>query len=101
MPNRFNLLYRTNKIRTKHIPQINFDIFYEEEKEEVISEEEIIEEIVITNLDVLMEELKKIRSNAKRKLEIWIRQNRELINDMSNDDKGELMNFIDCKYFNK
>ena len=112
MPSRINLQYRTSKLKHKFIPTIRYDIFYEEEKVEEVEEDLIIidtdEEEEVENVSqsrsdylMFMEELKKIRKNSKRKLEMWIKQNRHIINIMDSDDKTELMLFIEQKYFYK
>ncbi len=117
-----NLRYRANKLKTKFIPLINYfpEHCIEETKEETEEEEEyeyeaedetehqiiiempiIIEEDTSEILGDMLLELTKIRKNAKRKLEAWIKVNRYGINGLVGKDRDELLLFIGDKYFNK
>jgi len=118
-----NLKYRKNKLIYRFIPQITFNKL-KEELADIIEEEEIKEDLLIVDTDDDLEtteeveveeidsstltlndlkmELLKIRKNAKRKLEVWIKSNRMRINiELNGLDKTELMNHIELKYFNK
>ena len=121
-----NLRYRANKLRTKFIPLINYfpEHCEEETKEEYDTEDEEVEytEVVdeneqdyqvVIDMPIIIEEdtseilgdmlleLTKIRKNAKRKLEAWIKVNRYGINGLVGKDRDELLLFIGNKYFNK
>ena len=118
-----NLRYRRNKITYRFIPQITFNrlkeelagITEEEENKEI--EEDILiidtddelettEEIVLDSSTMTLTDLKleltKIRKNAKRKLEVWIKSNRMRINmELNGLDKTDLLEHIEMKYYNK
>ena len=115
----YNLRWRKNKVHFNFIPQIKFNMLddveeekieelEEEEEEELVEIVEIVEEVEPLDfngsammLDELIGELKKIRKNAKRKLEVWIKENRSHINGLEDDYKTELFNFIRVKYYKK
>lgn len=116
----YNLRYRKDKIRTKNfIPTIRYDLYNlmreEESKREVeyhppIEEyEEVIDEdlIIVDDDDIdtslLLEELKKELKKVKsvRKLEMWISKNKSRVNELTGDDRTDLLDFMNNKYYLK
>ena len=101
MANR-NLVYRTKKMRYNWIPQINFNINFnepEEEKEEI--EEMLNEQVYTDEYEDLVIFFYKIRKNAKRKLELSIRNNKDKINELPDNEKELLMEHIRDRFFKK
>lgn len=106
MPNRKNLAYRRMKVQTNFVPPISFcDMRPKPITEDlvVVDVEELVEEIEEEDplFFNLIDDLKSIRSNAKRKLEGWIIDNKDNINKLLEADKQNLMAFIQGKYFGK
>ena len=118
----YNLRYRKNKIIYRFIPQITFDRLKEELEykpeepeedlllidtdEETLEEESIEDEVILDSSTMTLTDLKmeltKIRKNAKRKLEVWIKANRMRINmELNGLDKTDLLQHIEIKYYNK
>tara|TARA_R110000868_G_scaffold137660_2_gene351217 strand:- start:929 stop:1249 length:321 start_codon:yes stop_codon:yes gene_type:complete len=101
MPN-YNIRYRKNKVQSRFIKTIKFDIGFEE-KEEYETEEEVeeleepSEDMVLYNK--LLKDISKIRKNSKRKLECWIRINKEDINGLEDELKTDLLLYIEEKYY--
>lgn len=108
MPNRAKLYYRINKLYKfrkdfdwtiknnieEEIDEETPDLVIIDEPEDIIRDhpqQEIINDLV--------GELDSIRKNAKRKLELWIKKNRTLINSLDLDVRGELMNYIEHRYY--
>ena len=108
MPSKKSLQYRRMKIRTNFVPQITFcdikakieDIPRIEELEVKEDPTELIPEEDPLFVD-LVEDLKGIRRNAKRKLEGWIRDNKNSINSLQKIDQNNLLCFIQNKYYNR
>lgn len=110
MPSISSIRYRQNKIRYGFTPQIRYDIeehvkeVYEEEYESepedmvIIDEEEKTEEDM---LSLLVDEVSKIRKNAKRKLEMWIRAKKVEVNSLDERDKSRLLDFIEERFYKK
>ncbi len=113
----YNLRYRRDKIIYRFIPQITFDnlkkeLEYrpDEEEEDLLiidtdeeteEEEEELDSSTMTLTDLKIE-LTKIRKNAKRKLEVWIKSNRMRINiELNGLDKTDLLQHIETKYYTK
>ena len=115
-----NLIIRRNRIKYKFVPQIKYKREKELVKEDVEELDELFnEDLVIKDTEELMEvieleedttnplyytfidELNSIRKNAKRQLEIWIRRNKVVIKGFSEEDRSNLMLFIEDRYFNK
>ena len=100
-------MYRRHKVKSRFIKTIKFNIAIEEEKgnttdeevEEVFELEEPNESLVLVNK--LYKEISRIRKNAKRKLEMWIKINREEINSLEDEYKTEFLLYIENKYFVK
>lgn len=112
----YHLKYKRDKIKSKNfIPTIKFfldeeeeDIYVppigeyvEEKKQDLIIEDEDEEEQPQTALllEELINELKKKRS--VRTLELWITKNRKRIKELNDGDMGELLDYINGKYYNK
>ena len=111
-----NLLYRRNKIRFNFIPQITFNNDDKEIREEKYDEEEIPEEEELEDLETLeddlekfnssyklygmfIEDLSKIKKTHKRKLELWVKKNKDKINILEKTDLSNLMAIIEDKYY--
>ena len=110
----YNLRYRQNKVITRFIRPITYpplldsllESSSEEEKDEVkeIEEEDDINEELSDSkamLNNLLLDLTKIRRNAKRKLERWVKDNKGYINDLQHDDKTEILHYIGERYYKK
>ena len=112
----YNLRYRKYKVMTNFIkpimyyPAILDDLLESSEegkdefKEEIIEEEDDINEELNDSkamLNNLLLDLTKIRRNAKRKLERWVKDNKGYINDLQQEDKTEILHFIGDKYYKK
>jgi hypothetical protein len=115
-----NLMIRKDRIRYGFVPQIKFRRERELVKED-IEELDIMfnEDLVILDTEDLVEviekeedntnptyykfidELQGIRRNAKRQLELWIRRNKVEIKGFTDEDRTNLMLFIEDRYFNK
>ena len=105
----FNLIYRRNKLKSNNFkPIIKFFMEEEEEEEkypeehhppiaEYQEEEEEEEESTIQLLEELMKEVKKKKN--KRTLELWIQQRRKKIRELTQSDMGELLDFINDKFY--
>ena len=103
-----NLMYRKHKVQSRFIKTIKFNIELEEKEDlcETEEEEEIPEELEENNenmmlLNSLYKEISKIRKNAKRKLESFIRIKREDINELEDVYRTEFLMFIEEKYYGK
>lgn len=106
------LIYRKNKLLYKFIPEIDYysstpleiqpnivediEIIDEDVKEEPIEEKE---EQYSEEYRTLLMTFSKMRKNAKRKLEITIRREKDNINELNDDEKKLLLSFIDSKFF--
>ena len=105
MPAPHKLKYSCNKVRNGWKPIIRFDIW--DEPEEVI--EEIREDLVIRDEEEKIEEdamvrelvdaLTKIRKNAKRKLEIFVKTRREDIYNLTDEDRETVMRVIKERFY--
>ena len=117
----WNLHYRRNKLASNNFkPTIRYNLFAEEDlpKEEyhppieeygeirddykedvvIVDDEDRINESALL-LEGFMKQLKKIRSI--RKLELWISKNRIPIKDLEATDLGELLDYINNKYYSE
>jgi len=98
-----NLSYRLDKIRFRWMPQIQYDLGSIEEEESESEEEKSDEpsEEFISQQDLISikYELNKIKKRSKRQLEIYIKVNKERINDLEDGDREELMGFIQERYY--
>ena len=107
-------MYRKNKVMTNFIKPITYppvldsllDSSSEEEKEiveEIVEEDDINEELSDSKamMNNLLLDLTKIRRNAKRKLERWVKDNKGYINDLQHEDKTEILHYIGERYYKK
>lgn len=119
MPSREKLLYMLNKAKYGFIQPISYTCtslaeILEDEKLDPIMEEPIetpteddaddadeTDNSSFLLMTELTNELNGIRSNAKRKLEFFIRENSVKINSLDCGDKVELLEAIEKKFYKK
>jgi len=110
MSNR-NLMYRLDKLRYRFLPQIQYNTPEESEESEESEEyeeetdeksETPPEDFISTQLRISIEhELLSIRKNATVQLSLYFKRNKDRINDLIDEDKDQLMIFVEERYYKK